>query len=235
MSTGTLSEAPLRYMKEKKIKALLEEAMRDLLIRMPDDPLAFLQVAFQTQTPLRLMINGPPGCGKGTQCSLLAQKYGIRKISVGDLLRKEAASGTERGNEIGKYIEMGRLVPDELFVDLVMDVIHETEQSNSGWILDGFPRTRAQAIYLQTAGISPQKYIYVDVDEETGARRSLKRGMSDDKAETVATRWKYFFARKDELIDCYQPFYVRIDGNPDPETVHKDICEQVDALELPSM
>lgn len=255
MSTGNISLAVLKYFDHKRIKALLDEALHDLLIAMPEDPLAFLEATFQKKTPLRLMIAGIPGSGKGCQCQLLAEKYGIVHISAGDMLREVTHSDSQVAKEISQHIMNGTLVPDNLFVSMVIREVKKAEAQNIGWILDGFPRTRAQAIYLQTSGISPQKFFFIDLPEEIAAPRTIARtdtgilsgegsitserppsvasSRMDDTPDTVATRLQYFLARKEELLDCYSPFYVRIDGDQTINAVHADICEVVDALDLP--
>lgn len=250
MSTGSISDASLKYFEEKRIRALLDEAMRDVLMAMPDDPLAFLEKAFEKPTPLRIALSGLPGSGKGTQSARLVERYGVCHINTGDIL-KAAADAAADGNtdaddamvQIGQYVRDGALVPDELLVSMVVSRIRNAEEQSAGWILDDFPRTRAQAIYLQSAGISPQRFIFLDVPDDVCAARylaSAPQGAEDHASNTdtasgpaaLKSRLDYFAARKEELLDCYWPFYVRVDGNREADDVFAEICAQCDAVDI---
>ena len=93
---------------------------------------------------MRAVLLGPPGAGKGTQAVRLVEKYGVPQISTGDIFRKNIKEGTELGKKAQEYTNSGRLVPDELVVDLVADRLQQEDCAN-GYLLDGFPRTIAQA------------------------------------------------------------------------------------------
>ena len=99
---------------------------------------------------MRAVLLGPPGAGKGTQAVRLVEKYGIPQISTGDIFRKNIKEGTELGKKAQEHTNSGRLVPDELVVDLVVDRIKD-EDCMKGFILDGFPRTIPQAEALDYA------------------------------------------------------------------------------------
>lgn len=97
---------------------------------------------------LRLIFLGPPGVGKGTQAKLLAADRAIPHISTGDILRAEVAAGSELGKQAGEYMHKGELVPDELVVAMVAQRLARPD-CRSGYLLDGFPRTMAQAMALE--------------------------------------------------------------------------------------
>jgi adenylate kinase len=96
----------------------------------------------------RFILLGPPGSGKGTQAARLTEKYGIPSIATGDIFRKNIADGTELGRRAKVYMDKGELVPDELVVGLVADRLKEAD-AKDGYLLDGFPRTIAQADALE--------------------------------------------------------------------------------------
>jgi len=98
---------------------------------------------------MRLMFVGPPGAGKGTQAVRIAAKYNIPHISTGDMLREEIKSGTELGKQAKSYIDAGELVPDQVIIEMVKERISKPDAA-SGFLLDGFPRTRQQAEALGT-------------------------------------------------------------------------------------
>lgn len=93
---------------------------------------------------LRLVLLGPPGAGKGTQASKIAEKYGIPHVSTGSIFRRNAEAGTPLGKKAKEYMDRGELVPDDLVIELVLDRVMEADCKN-GFLLDGFPRTVYQA------------------------------------------------------------------------------------------
>ncbi len=97
---------------------------------------------------MRLILLGPPGAGKGTQCKRIVEKYGIAHLSSGDILRAERAAGTELGSKAQSYMDSGALVPDELIIDMMIGAI---KKASAGYVLDGFPRTVIQAEGLNQA------------------------------------------------------------------------------------
>ncbi len=92
----------------------------------------------------RIIFVGAPGSGKGTQAQRLLERHGAQQISTGDILRQARKDGTALGEEAQKYMDEGKLVPDELIINLIKDTLGAGKFS-SGWVLDGFPRTLAQA------------------------------------------------------------------------------------------
>ncbi len=98
---------------------------------------------------MRLVLLGPPGSGKGTQGAKLAEALGVPRISTGDILRRNVASGTELGKKAKAFMEAGGLVPDELVIAMTAERLKETD-ARKGFVLDGFPRTIAQAEALAT-------------------------------------------------------------------------------------
>ena len=97
---------------------------------------------------MRILFFGPPGCGKGTQAKLLAQRLSIPTISTGDILREAVRQGSPLGKKVQTVMERGDLVPDDIMIDLIKERLTAPD-ARSGFILDGFPRTVAQALALE--------------------------------------------------------------------------------------
>lgn len=141
---------------------------------------------------LNFILFGPPGSGKGTQSQLIIKQYGLYHISTGDLLRKEMAAGGPLGQEAKKFIHKGQLVPDEVVIGMISEVLDDNVNAK-GFIFDGFPRTVAQAIALDKLLALKQTAISLllalEVPEEELVRRLLERGKtsgrSDDANEEV--------------------------------------------------
>ncbi len=118
----------------------------------------------------KLMMLGPPGAGKGTQAQRLAEAHGIPQISTGDMLRGARRKGTEMGEKAAKFMDAGELVPDEVVIGIVAERLSEPDAAD-GFILDGFPRTVAQAEALDEMGIELEAVVNIEVSEEEVVRR----------------------------------------------------------------
>lgn len=202
---------------------------------------------------MNLILLGAPGAGKGTQAVRIAEKYGIQHISTGDIFRKNIKEQTPIGVTAKSYIDKGQLVPDEVTVEIVRLRLLEDDAKN-GYLLDGFPRTLAQAEALdKIANIDTVINIDVDLDalsdRLTGRRVCSKCGESyhvstkkdedcdkcggklmhrdDDKPETVANRLKVYTASTAPLIDYYskQGKLVSVNGMNKIEEVFDEITE----------
>lgn len=127
---------------------------------------------------MNLMLLGPPGAGKGTQAKRLEQKYGLVQLSTGDMCRAAAASGTALGHRVKSIMEEGRLVPDDIIIEMIGQRIDEPESRN-GFILDGFPRTVPQAealdVMLAAHGKKIDHVILMEVDERALVERIAGR------------------------------------------------------------
>lgn len=119
---------------------------------------------------MRVILLGPPGAGKGTQAQFIQEKFSIPQISTGDMLRAAVKAGTALGLEAKKFMDSGQLVPDQVIIGLVKDRIKQPDCSK-GFLLDGFPRTIAQAEALQQAGVDIDYIVEVDVPDAEIIRR----------------------------------------------------------------
>lgn len=128
---------------------------------------------------MRLILLGPPGAGKGVQAKMLSEKYNIPHISTGDMLREEIKGKTDLGERTRKYLQEGKLVPDDLVITMVKNRLQK-DDARDGFLFDGYPRTLEQAISLQELLVransrSPLHIINLEVDEATVLRRLTTR------------------------------------------------------------
>lgn len=250
-STAASSEAN-DYIRDKKIEPLMEGLLHDLLLNLPDDPLAYLLEALATNAVPKLIVYGPPACGKGEQCKRIAAHTGVIHISTGDLLRAEVAKGSELGQNAKQFMDRGALVPDSLITDLLKKRLSEPDVKAKGWLLDGFPRTRAQAISLQIGGVIPNLFINIDVsdvvcqqrvagrvvDAATGITYNLTTNppppgittatRSDDGVEDHKRRLAIHRRNEPEVLSCY-PGAARISGERTADEIFEDVRAAIDA------
>jgi adenylate kinase len=165
---------------------------------------------------VRVVLLGPPGAGKGTQAQIIAGRLGVPAISTGDIFRANVSGRTELGLQAKSYMDAGDLVPDEITVAMVKDRLAETD-AKGGFLLDGFPRTIAQAEQLRESlrelGQALDCVLELVVDEDELVRRLSGRRMlvdgqwvqrSDDEPETVRHRLQVYQEQTAPLSGWYE-------------------------------
>ncbi len=187
-----------------------------------------------------LVIFGAPGSGKGTQSENLINHYGLFHISTGDVLRSHIKGGTELGKTASAYINEGKLIPDELMINILENVLEENpEKTEKGVIFDGFPRTIEQAKalkeMLEKRNANVNIVIGLDVPEDELVTRLLKRGQesgrSDDNLETIKKRLDVYHNQTSPLREYYinEGNYAAINGLGSIEQIFEDIKAAIDA------
>jgi adenylate kinase len=180
---------------------------------------------------------GPPGAGKGTQAKKMVEKFHLKHISTGDLLRSEIAKKTELGLKAKSLIEAGDFVPDEVVVGMIKDVFAENKDVK-GFILDGFPRTIAQAKMLDKilSGMKSEvtKVISLKIQDDTIGKRIKYRanveGRKDDADEKIIrNRIDTYHRETEPLIDYYKKAgkYYEIEGEKSVDEVFDSISKEM--------
>lgn len=197
---------------------------------------------------MRLILLGAPASGKGTQAAVLTEKFGVPKISTGDMLRAAVAAGTELGKQADSLMKAGQLVPDSVVIGLVKERVSQPD-AKKGFILDGFPRTVPQAdalaALLTSLGTPLDKVVQIDVsrdllEERATLRRTDKRTghiyhlkyspppldaelehRADDQPETVKKRLDQYDAMTAALLPHYEKLGLlrRVDGVGSPKEI----------------
>ncbi len=189
---------------------------------------------------LNLILFGPPGSGKGTQASRLVEKYNLKHLSTGDLLRGEVAAQTELGIEAKKKMDAGDLVPDEVVIGMISNALDNNAASVEGFIFDGFPRTTAQAKaldeLLSKKGLQIDKLLSLHVSEDEIVGRLLKRakdqGRLDDTEEVIRNRMKVYRESTSIVADYYADQYklADIQGEGEMDKITENLCSQIDLI-----
>ena len=166
---------------------------------------------------MNVILLGPPGCGKGTQAARLKERYGVIPLSTGDMLRAAVAAGTAVGKKAKAIMEAGQLVPDDVVVGVIAERIGQADVQSKGFVLDGFPRTVAQAKSLdemmEKRGWKLDHIVELKVDEKSLLARIDKRVRetaaagepvrADDNAETLKKRITVYREQTQPILPYY--------------------------------
>jgi len=202
----------------------------------------------------KIIIAGAPAAGKGTQCEIITQTFGVVHLSTGDILREAVKQGTDLGLKAKAYMDGGQLVPDDLMINVISERLKQKDCIERGWLLDGFPRTGAQAEALTAAGQIPDCFVLLDVPQEvlvervTGRRTDPVTGKiyhtkfappedkeiesrlvqrSDDTAEKVVIRYKEYQAHIKAVRSFYEEKIITIDGSKDKNDISDDVIHSL--------
>jgi adenylate kinase len=185
---------------------------------------------------------------------VIKKELGVVHLSTGDMLRAAVKDGTELGVKAKQFMDAGQLVPDELIINVVVERLQQPDCQSKGWLLDGFPRTRAQADALAGLGIVADSFILLDVPQEvlvervTGRRTDPETGKiyhmkfspptepevisrlvqrSDDTEEKIVVRYKEFCSHVDSVRECYKDITLWVDGSISPVEVSEVIMSGI--------
>lgn len=181
---------------------------------------------------LSIVMLGAPGAGKGTQAVRIAETHGVPHISTGEMLRGAIAAGSELGQKVKEIVESGALVPDELVVEVIRERLSRPD-AQSGFVLDGFPRTIGQAealdALLTELGRPLEIVLELELAEETAVERMLGRAAeqsrADDTPEVIKNRFEVYRRQTEPLSNYYRStgILVAIDSSPGMDEVFAEI------------
>ena len=168
---------------------------------------------------MRLLIMGPPGAGKGTQAAMICEEFGVKHVSTGDLFRLNLAQGTALGQEAKKYMDAGEYVPDSVTNGMVRERLRDSD-TQSGFLLDGYPRTGAQVAELDgMLSAKPlDRVIELTADTNEVVKRLLVRaqeqGRADDTEDVIRRRLEIYEEQTAPLTALYKSrgLLVQVDG-----------------------
>ncbi|HEU5085084.1 MAG TPA: adenylate kinase [Acidimicrobiales bacterium] len=187
----------------------------------------------------RALLLAPPGAGKGTQGERLAARHGVPHLATGDLLRDHVARGTDLGRAAKEHMDAGRLVPDQLVIDMVLRRIGNDGKPLQDFLLDGFPRTLTQARFAYEWGKQNHRtfhaVIMLEVPEDELVRRLVQRGRdsgrSDDTEDVIRNRLHVYEENTAPLVGFYEArgILLRVDGTGTVE----EVTERIEAGLVP--
>tara|TARA_Y100001970_G_scaffold56953_1_gene72167 strand:- start:3429 stop:3989 length:561 start_codon:yes stop_codon:yes gene_type:complete len=180
---------------------------------------------------LGMVILGRQGSGKGTQAVRIAERFQIVHISTGDMLRSAVQEGTELGLKAKSIMDAGGLVTDDVVNGIVAERLAKDDVQNSGFLLDGYPRTVGQATQLKKlVGESLKLAINLDVSIEEVTQRMMSRGREDDTPDAIAKRLELYEAETAPLIEWFESENILcvIDGLGTEIEVHQRVIEEIE-------
>lgn len=187
---------------------------------------------------LNIVLFGAPGSGKGTQSAKLIDEYGLYHISTGEVLRDHISRGTELGKIAQSYISKGHLIPDDLMIRILDDVLEKNAAGKNGVVFDGFPRTIPQANalkeLLQKRGTDLHAVVGLEVPEEELIQRMLNRGKetgrADDNPETIKNRLDVYHSQTLPLQAYYvkEGKYIPVKGHGIVDEIFNDIAKGIE-------
>ena len=219
-------------------KTLVFDGLNSFVKGFLTSPLYICNSSKHRNYMFNIILFGPPGSGKGTQSEKLIEKYGLKHLSTGDLLRSEIARQTPLGLEAKNLMDKGQLVPDEVVIGMISSAL-EANPDAKGFLFDGFPRTTAQSEALDKLLKLKQTEIGVllamEVSEEELVKRLLNRGLtsgrSDDNNETVIRARIVEYKDKTTVVANYYSQFdkvVTIKGEGTVEEIFSALCSKIE-------
>ncbi|KAH0946507.1 hypothetical protein HN011_003242 [Eciton burchellii] len=186
-----------------------------------------------------IWVIGGPGCGKGTQCDRIIEKYGFLHISSGDLLRTEVASGSERGAMLQDLMSKGLFVSTDIVLELIkekMDKASKEGLTKTGFLIDGYPREKEQGILFEQNICSVDLILFFDVADETMINRLLGRAAIssnprvDDNIGTIKKRIEIFRLKNKEILEHYEGKVIKVNAEGTVDEIFANVTKALDAL-----
>ncbi|GAA2385299.1 adenylate kinase [Dactylosporangium salmoneum] len=182
---------------------------------------------------MRVLMIAPPGAGKGTHGAVIAEHFGLDHIAIGDLLRRNVSEGTELGRRVEPLLARGELVPDDIVLELTRQGLAAAKAAGHGYVLDGVPRTMAQALAAYRIGLrlgmTADVALHLAADDDELLRRLLKRAetehRADDTEPVIRQRLRFYRDVTQPVLQFYarRRILLTVDAERPVEAVSADV------------
>jgi adenylate kinase len=189
---------------------------------------------------MKVLMIAPPGAGKGTQGAIIANHFGVPHIATGELLRDHVARNTALGRTVAEHLNRGDLVPDDVVLEMLRLAFADVARTGGGYVLDGLPRTMAQAKaayrMAKELGVTANVALHLKVDDAEVTRRLLARavleGRSDDTEEVIARRLALYHEVTSPIVDWYaeRGILITIDSSRPVDQVAREILTALEVM-----
>lgn len=211
------------YLESNEVYDLFDSLLKQLVIHQPANPIKFLMEQLKKKPPLMVCVLGPPGVNRSRFCGRLAAEYKVKHIQVGKLLREK--------RELKDEIETGALVRDDVVIDVVKKEVAKAK--GTGWILDGFPRTKVQAQAIQTCGVYLDRVLLLNGSEKM-IRQKYAVKMSaagydiEAQEEAINRRLQHYFRHVTTVAECFKNVLRQIDATTgDDDMIYESIKKMI--------
>ncbi|KAH8371185.1 hypothetical protein KR093_006407, partial [Drosophila rubida] len=183
-----------------------------------------------------IWILGGPGCGKGTQCAKIVEKYGFTHLSSGDLLREEVASGSDKGRELQDIMSKGGLVSNQEVLSLLNGAVTRAKGNSKGFLIDGYPREKNQGIAFEEQIAPADLALYFECSEDTMVQRIMARASAaavkraDDNETTIRSRLQTFKQNTSAILALYIEKTLTINAERDVEDIFVEVVDAIDCV-----
>ncbi|BFF96787.1 adenylate kinase isoenzyme 1 [Drosophila madeirensis] len=183
-----------------------------------------------------IWILGGPGCGKGTQCAKIVEKYGFTHLSSGDLLRNEVASGSDKGRQLQAVMSSGGLVSNDEVLSLLNDAISRAKGSSKGFLIDGYPREKNQGVAFEERIAPADLALYFDCSEDTMLKRIMARAAAaavkraDDNEQTIRARLQTFKLNTSAILELYADKTLTINAERDVDDIFQEVVQAIECV-----
>ncbi|XP_062127457.1 adenylate kinase isoenzyme 1 isoform X1 [Drosophila sulfurigaster albostrigata] len=183
-----------------------------------------------------IWILGGPGCGKGTQCAKIVEKYGFTHLSSGDLLREEVASGSDKGRELQAVMSSGGLVSNQEVLSLLNGAVSRAKGNSKGFLIDGYPREKNQGIAFEEQIAPADLALYFECSEDTMVQRILARAAAaavkraDDNEATIRSRLQTFKQNTSAILEQYVDKTLTINAERDVDVIFTEVVDAIECV-----
>eukprot|EP01116_Phalansterium_solitarium_P000367 TRINITY_DN10237_c0_g4_i1.p1 TRINITY_DN10237_c0_g4~~TRINITY_DN10237_c0_g4_i1.p1 ORF type:complete len:222 (-),score=62.06 TRINITY_DN10237_c0_g4_i1:624-1289(-) len=210
------------YVEKHNLNKVFEDLLQQLVVNKPGDPVEFLISYLRRPKGRKLVLVGPQGAGKTTQSKQIEKFYGCSVLRVPDVIAAAAKSSDATAQQAQEFVSRPEQAPDSLVVQLIRNATNDPKVQEKGWVLVDYPRTRAQAVALQAAGVIPDRALFLSAKDAT-----LRSRVGSQNEQSASGAWAYYAKHELLLREAFSCAAV-VNANSEAEDVFQRIRDAVE-------